>query len=70
MTVCARGRPVSSPSGVCNADVRVKLHCKVRAGSINELLQLGHLTNLFEGIDFILLVSINCESSRIISAIF
>lgn len=61
---------MSGPSGVCNANVGVELHCEVHARSLNELLQLGHLANLLESINFILLVPVDCESSGVVSTVF
>lgn len=43
---------------------------KIGFGFFDELFQLGNLPNFFKGTDFILLVTINCETCRVISSIF
>lgn len=59
-----------SPSGVCNASVRVKDLGHVDAGAVDELSQLGNLAHLFESKDFISLVAIDCETRRIVTSVF
>jgi hypothetical protein len=48
-----------SPSGVCDARVRVENLGKVWLLVRDQLLQLGNLANFLESKDFILLVTVN-----------
>jgi hypothetical protein len=59
MAVGGGGGTVGSPSGVCNASVRVKDLLQIGARLINELLELDYLANLLEGQHLVLLVTIN-----------
>jgi hypothetical protein len=58
-----------SPSGVCNADVRVELECWVWLLLFDELLQLCDLADLLESVDFILLISVDCETCRVVATV-
>jgi hypothetical protein len=58
-----------SPSSVSNASMRIKDLVHVDAGVGNELLELGHLADLLEGEDFILLVSIDSQTSRVVASV-
>ncbi len=69
MAVESRWRAVGGPSGVSNASVRVEGLGQIRLGFVDELLQLRHLSNLFERKDLILLVSVDRQTGRIITTI-
>jgi hypothetical protein len=70
MAVEPRGTAVGSPSGVCNAGVRVEDFGEIWLLFRDELLELYDLANLFEGKHFILLVSIYGEACGVVSTVF
>ena len=70
MAVDAGWRAVSGPSGVCNTGVRIEDLVKIWLLLLNECLQLGHLANLFECKNLILLVAVYCETGRIVATVF
>lgn len=43
---------------------------KVDVGLVDELPQLGHLADLLEGKDFIFLVAVDGQTSRVVSSVF
>ncbi len=49
MAVGSAGRTVGSPSGVCDASVRVEDLLEVGVGLVNKLLQLSYLADLLKG---------------------
>ena len=59
MAVGGGRRAVCSPSSVCNTSVRVEDLLQIRAGLLDELLELGYLADLLEGHHFILLVTVD-----------
>jgi hypothetical protein len=61
---------MSSPSGVCNASVRVEDLGEVWLLLRDELLELDDLADLLEGEDLILLVSIYGETGGVVSTVF
>jgi len=61
---------MSSPSGVCNADVRVKFHRHIYAGLIDKLLQFLHLADLFECIDLVFFVAVHSKTSGVVATVF
>ena len=69
MAVDARGHTVSCPPGVGNTGVRVEDLGQVGLLLLNELLQLGDLANLLECKDLILLVTVDGETGRVVSAV-
>ena len=70
VAVQSRGRTMGGPSSVSDASVRVKDLGHVDTRFVNELPQLCYLAHLFEGEDFILLVTINGQTCRIIASVF
>lgn len=69
VAVQTRRRAVGSPAGVCNAGVGVEDLVHIKVGLVHQLPQLGHLADLLEGKDLILLVAIDGKSSRIIATV-
>ena len=69
MAVDARGGAVCGPAGVCNADVRVEYLGLVEAGLGDELLQGGDLADLLDCVHLILLVTVDGETGRVVSAV-
>ena len=61
---------VCCPSGVGNTSVGDKREIKIRLLCLDELLKLGYLSNLLECNDGVLFISIDCNTSRVISTIF
>lgn len=61
---------MGGPSGVCNTSMRVKGLCHVDAGVGNQFTELDHLAHLFERKDLILLVTVDCETGRVVSSVF
>jgi hypothetical protein len=70
MAVDNRWRTVSGPSGVCNTSMCLERLGHVDAGLVDELLELGNLAHLLEGVDLISLVSIDGQTSRVIPTVF
>jgi hypothetical protein len=50
--------------------VRIERFLQVHTGLANKFLELGNLADFFEGEDLILLVAVNGEPSRVITAVF
>jgi hypothetical protein len=69
VAVEARRNTVGGPTGVGNASVRVEDLGRIGLGLLDQLLQLGHLANLLEGKDFILLVTIDGETGGIVATV-
>lgn len=69
VAVDTRRRTVCSPPGVRNADMGVKLECRIWLRLLNELLQLLNLAHLFECVDLILLVAVDCNASGIVATV-
>lgn len=53
-----------------DTSMRFKGLSKVGFRLFDKLFQLCNLANLFKGTDFILLVTINCKSRRVVSTVF
>lgn len=70
MAVDARWRAVGGPAGVCDAGVGVKDFCEIWLLLLDQLLELGDLANLLEGKDFVALVAVDCETGRVVAAVF
>jgi hypothetical protein len=69
MAIDARWASMGSPSGVCNASVRVKHLLLIQLGGIDKFSQLGDFANLLEGKHLILLVSVDGKAGRIIATV-
>jgi hypothetical protein len=69
MAVEARRLAVSSPSRVRNSRVGVKDLGQVWLGLVDERLKLGDLADLFESKHLILLVTVNCQTSRVVASV-
>lgn len=69
MAVHAGRRAVSGPPGVGNAAVRIEGLGKVELRLIYELLELGNLADLLEGVHLLLLVAIDGKTGRIVAAV-
>jgi len=54
---------------VCNAGVGIEDLVKIWFLLLNECLQLGHLAKLLEGENLILLVTIHCETGRVVATV-
>lgn len=63
LTVCC-------PSGMRNSSMRIKDLVEIWGFILNELLQLGNLANLLVSKDLILLVTVDCQTGRVISSVF
>lgn len=61
---------MGGPTCVCDTGVGVKHLGHVDTGVVNELTELGDLSHLFECKDLISLVTIDRQSSRIVTSIF
>ena len=70
MTVQTRRRTMGRPSSMGNTSVRVKNLGHVHIGLGNQLLQFGNLSDLFKGIDLILLVPVHRKTSGVIPTVF
>jgi hypothetical protein len=55
---------------VCNSGVGNEGHIGVGLLSLNQLLQLCDLSNLLKGKNFVLLVSIDGNTCRVVSTVF
>jgi hypothetical protein len=62
--------PMGGPPGVSDTAVGVESLVEVKLGLIDELLQFGHLADLLERKDLILLVTIDSETGGVVPAIF
>lgn len=70
VAINTRRLAVGRPSGVRDTGVRIKDLCEVGLLLGDELLELCYLADFLERKYFILLVTINGETSRIVSAVF
>lgn len=70
MAVESGRRAVGRPTSVCDASMGVEDLGHVDARFGNELLELCNLAHLLERKDFILLVSINCETGGVVASVF
>jgi len=70
MAVETRRLAVSGPASVCNTGVGIKDLLHVDIALFNELTEFGHLADLLESKHFILLVTIDGQTSRVVTAIF
>lgn len=61
---------MSSPTSVSNARVGLESFGQVRFALRNKLLQLSNLAHFLVGSDFLLLVTIDSQTSRVVTAIF
>ena len=61
---------MSSPSGVCDTCVRIEDLGKIWLLILDELLELCNLADLLESKDFVLLVSIYSQTSRVVATVF
>lgn len=69
MAVDARRGAVGGPSSVSNAGVRVKDLCLVELGLLHELLEGGDLADLLDREHLVLLVTVNGETCRVVTAV-
>jgi hypothetical protein len=69
MAVDTRRGTVGGPSGVGNTRVRVKDLVEVEVLLLDELLQRGDLADLLDCVDLILLVAVNGETGRVVTAV-
>ena len=69
MAIEAGRGTVCGPPRVCDAAVRVEGLGQVDIGLVNELLELGHLANLLERKDLLLLVAVDGETGRVVPAV-
>ena len=69
VAVDTRRRTVGGPSCVSNTSVRVKDLVEVKVLLLDELLQRGDLADLLDGVDLVLLVTVDGETSRVITAV-
>jgi len=58
------------PSSVRNASMRIKYFGEIWLRLLNELLQLGDFAHFFVSKDFIFLVSVDRDASRIVTTVF
>lgn len=70
MAVESRWLTVSSPSGVCNSAVGFEGLGHVDTRVVDEFSELDNLAHLFECEDLISLVSVNCQTGRIVTSVF
>jgi hypothetical protein len=70
MAVDAVWGAVGCPSGVCNTAVGIEDLGKIWLLILNQFLQLGHLANLLECKDLLLLVAIYGEASGVVATVF
>lgn len=70
VAVQPRWGAVGGPTGVGNSRVRIERFLQVHTGLADKFLELGNLADFFEGEDLILLVAVNGEPSRVITAVF
>ncbi|KAI1547229.1 GlmS Glucosamine 6-phosphate synthetase contains amidotransferase and phosphosugar isomerase domain [Pyrenophora tritici-repentis] len=64
------GGAVGGPSRVGNAGVRVEDLVEVEVLLINKLLERSDLANLLDGVDLVLLVTIDGETGRVVATVF
>ncbi len=69
VTVLLRRLSVRGPPRMSDAGVRLEELGQVELPPIDELSQFGHLADLLEGKDLILLVAIDRKTGRVISTI-
>jgi len=69
MAVDTRWGTVGGPSGVGDTGVRVEDLVEVEVLLLDELLQRGDLADLFDGVDLILLVTVNGKTSRVVTTV-
>lgn len=60
---------MGGPTGVCDAGVGVEGLGQVEVGLVDQLPQLGHLADLLEGKDLVLLVAIDGKAGRIVATV-
>ena len=70
MAVDTGGGTVGRPSCVGDTGVRVKDLSEVEVLLLNELLERGDLANLLDGVDFVLLVTVDSETGGVVAAVF
>ena len=70
VAVLARRSTVGSPTSVRDTSVGLEALGHIRLGLGNEFPQLGHLANFLKSTDFILLVTIDSHTGRIIATVF
>lgn len=69
MAVDTRWGTVSGPSGVGDTGVRVEDLVEVEVLLLDKLLQRGDLADLLDGVDLILLVTVNGKTSRVVTTV-
>lgn len=69
MAVDTRWGTVGGPSGVGDTGVRVEDLVEVEVLLLDELLQRGDLADLLDGVDLILLVTVNGKTSRVVTTV-
>jgi len=69
MAVDPGRRAVGGPSGVGNTSVRVKDLVQVEVLLLDQLLQRGHLANLLDSKNLVLLIAIDGQTSRVVSTV-
>jgi len=69
MAVLPAWRSVGGPSSVCDTGVGVEDLVHVDARGVDEFSELGHFSHLFEREDFIPLVAVDCETSRVVTSV-
>lgn len=69
VAVGGRGRTVGGPTGVSDTSVGIEDLLEIDVGLVNELPQLGDLANLLEGLDLLLLVAIDGQTSRVVATV-
>jgi len=70
MAVDTRGGTVGGPSGVSNTGVRVEDLVEVKVLLVNQLLERSDLADLLDGVDLVLLVTVNGETGRVVATVF
>jgi len=70
MAVYSGWRAVCSPTSVCNTSVGLKGLLEVDIGRVNQASKLDNLTDLLEGDNLALLVSVDGKTCRVIATIF
>ena len=70
VAVLAGRGTVSSPTGVRDTSMRLEGLGHVICALIDEFLQLGHLADFLECADFIFLVAIDGQTSRVVATVF
>ena len=70
VAVQSAGLTVGSPSGMCDAGMRIEDLCHVHIGFLDEFSEFDNLAHLFECKDLIPLVAVDCETSGVVTSVF